>query len=110
MDVTVSALGPEAVLVAVTGAVDLYSAARLRSRLDDAITQGHIRLVVDLDSVDVLDSTGLGVLVARLKAVRQRQGWLRLVCTRDKILRVFDITGLDQVFVIADSVEDALSR
>jgi anti-sigma B factor antagonist len=59
--------------------------------------------------VTFLDSTGLGVLVGRLKLVRNQSGWLRLVCSNERILRVFRITGLDKVFGIHASLDDALA-
>ena len=83
---------PEGVVVVdVAGSVDVYTAAELRSGLDGQIQRGRIRLIVDLDDVDFLDSTGLGVLVARLKVVRSQNGWLKLVCTSEKVLRVFSL-------------------
>lgn len=93
----------EVTVVAVSGSVDVHTADRLRSALDGLIGQQHLRIVVDLRRVDFLDSSGLGVLVGRLKAVQRLGGWLRLVVASDRILRVLTITGLDQVFVIADS-------
>ena len=96
-------------VVEVSGEVDVYTAAKLRAALDEEIAAGRNRLVVDLDAVTFLDSTGLGVLVGRLKVVRNHSGWLRLVCTQDRVLRVFRITGLDTVIGIHDTLEDALS-
>jgi anti-sigma B factor antagonist len=96
-------------VVTVAGEVDVYTAAQLRAVLDEEIGAGHARLVVDLDQVSFLDSTGLGVLVGRLKLVRNHSGWLRIVCSNDRILRVFRITGLDKVFGIHDSLEEALA-
>ncbi|HET7762626.1 MAG TPA: STAS domain-containing protein [Phycicoccus sp.] len=96
-------------VVTVDGEVDVYTAAQLRQTLDQEIAAGNIRLVVDLDNVGFLDSTGLGVLVGRLKLVRNDSGWLRIVCSSERILRVFRITGLDKVFGIHPSVEDALA-
>ena len=96
-------------VVTVAGEVDVYTAAQLRAVLDEEIGAGHARLVVDLDEVSFLDSTGLGVLVGRLKLVRNPSGWLRIVCSHDRILRVFRITGLDKVFGIHDSLEEALA-
>ncbi len=96
-------------VVTVEGEVDVYTAAQLRQTLDQEITDGHVRLVVDLDSVTFLDSTGLGVLVGRLKLVRNDSGWLRIVCSSERILRVFRITGLDKVFGIHDTLQDALA-
>ena len=96
-------------VVTVAGEVDVYTAAQLRAALDEEIAAGRAHLVVDLDEVSFLDSTGLGVLVGRLKLVRNRSGWLRIVCSNDRILRVFRITGLDKVFGIHASLEDALA-
>ena len=57
-------------VVTVAGEVDVYTAAQLRTALDEEIAAGRAWLVVDLDEVSFLDSTGLGVLVGRLKLVR----------------------------------------
>lgn len=96
-------------IVTVEGEVDVHTAAQLRQSLDQEITDGHVRLVVDLDAVSFLDSTGLGVLVGRLKLVRNASGWLRIVCSSERILRVFRITGLDKVFGIHASVDEAIA-
>mgnify|MGYP001799282722 CR=1 FL=1 len=56
-----------------------------------------------------MDSTGLGVLVGRLKLVRVNNGTLRLVCSSGRILKVFSITGLDKVFQIFANLDDALA-
>lgn len=95
-------------VVVVGGEVDVYTAPLLRDALDQQIAAGHIRLVVDLDAVEFMDSTGLGVLVGRLKLVRNRNGWLRIVCSNERVLKVFRITGLDRVFTISATLEDAI--
>lgn len=94
-------------VVRVRGEVDVYSAPKLRERLVELVTEGLVGLVVDLDKVDFLDSTGLGVLVGGLKRARSHQGDLRLVCTQARILKIFEITGLTRVFQIFGSVEAA---
>lgn len=96
-------------VVAVGGEIDVYTAPLLRDALDQQIAAGRTRLVVDLDGVDFLDSTGLGVLVGRLKLVRNQSGTLAIVCGRERILKVFRITGLDKVFTIVASVDEALA-
>ncbi|CCH76679.1 Anti-sigma-B factor antagonist [Nostocoides japonicum T1-X7] len=96
-------------VVTVGGEIDVYTAPLLRDALDQQITAGRVRLVVDLDAVDFLDSTGLGVLVGRLKLVRNQSGTLAIVCTKERILKVFRITGLDKVFTILDSVDEAVT-
>ena len=98
-----------ATVVYVSGEIDVYTAPVLREHLDEHISAGHHHLVVDLGGVSFMASTGLGVLVGRLKLVRAANGTLRLVCSSERILSVFSITGLDKVFQIFPSVDDALA-
>jgi anti-sigma B factor antagonist len=94
-------------VVTVEGEIDIYTAPRLRELLIDLAGTGNYRLIVDLDKVGFLDSTGLGVLVGALKRVRPHDGWLDLVCTQERIVNIFKITGLTKVFGIYQSVDQA---
>lgn len=96
-------------IVTVSGEVDVYTAPQLRSALEERIAAGRTALVVDLQDVGFLDSTGLGVLVGRLKGLKQVDGWLGAVCSDERILRLFGITGLDRVLPIHDTVEEAIA-
>ena len=96
-------------IVEVVGELDVHTAPRLRERLAALIAEGNHHLVVDLQRVDFLDSTGLGVLVGGLRRVHPHDGSLQLVCTQERILKIFRITGLINVFSIHASVEDATS-
>ncbi len=100
---------PPHTVLAVTGEVDVYTAPRLREKLVELSSQGHKQVVVDLERVEFLDSTGLGVLVGGLKRLRSNDGDLALVCTQPRILKVFEITGLTKVFSISGSVDEALA-
>lgn len=99
----------DVVVVTVSGEVDVYTAPQLRSALEDRIAAGQTALVIDLEDVGFIDSTGLGVLVGRLKIVRKIGGWLSVVCTNERILRLFAITGLDKVLPVHDSVDSAIA-
>jgi anti-sigma B factor antagonist len=90
------------------GEIDVYTAPKLREKLIELVSDGSYDLIVDLERVDFLDSTGLGVLVGGLKRVRNHDGSLKLVCTQEKILKIFRITGLTKVFPIYASVDDAI--
>jgi anti-sigma B factor antagonist len=94
-------------VLSVKGEVDVYTAPRLREKLVELVSEGHRKVVVDLEEVDFLDSTGLGVLVGGLKRLRSHGGDLMLVSTQGRILKVFEITGLTGVFRISSSVEEA---
>lgn len=96
-------------VLSVRGEVDVYTAPRFREQLIELVSRGERRIVVDLDGVDFLDSTGLGVLVGGLKRVRSHDGEMVLVCTKSRILKVFEITGLTKVFAIYDSVDAAVA-
>lgn len=98
----------DVVIMTVSGEVDVYTAPQLRSALEERVAAEQIKIVIDLQGVGFLDSTGLGVLVGRLKALRKIGGSLRVVCTDERILRLFAITGLDQVLPIHDTVDEAL--
>ncbi len=94
-------------VIEIGGEIDVYTAPRLRESIVAAVEAGHSRLIIDVQQVQFLDSTGLGVLVGALKRVRGEGGSLDIVCTQERILKIFEITGLDKVFGLHASVEDA---
>jgi anti-sigma B factor antagonist len=96
-------------VVEVSGEIDVYTASVLRERLASLIDEGRTDLVVDLTPVRFMDSTGLGVLVGVLKKVRGHGGRLQLVIDSERLLKVFRITALTQVFTIHATVEAALA-
>jgi len=96
-------------VVDVQGEIDMYTAPRLRELLIDLVSKGSYQLVVNLDKVGFLDSTGLGVLVGGLKRVRAHDGSLDLVCTQKRILKILKITGLTEVFGIYATVDQAIA-
>ena len=96
-------------VVDVEGEIDVYTAPRLRELLIDLVNKNNYNLVVNMERVEFLDSTGLGVLVGGLKRVRAYDGSLDLVCTQERILKIFRITGLTKVFGIHDTVDEAIA-
>jgi anti-sigma B factor antagonist len=95
-------------IVAVGGEIDVYTAPRLRDRITELVSAGNYNLVVDMEQVEFLDSTGLGVLVGGLKKVRAHDGSMELICNQDRLLKIFRITGLAKVFTIHSSEAAAL--
>jgi anti-sigma B factor antagonist len=109
VELTVSKHDEDAVpVVGVSGEVDVYAAPELRERLTDLVQNGR-SVVVDLTQVGFLDSTGLGALVAARTSAAEHGASLPLVCTHQRILKLFTITGLDGVFKIYDTVDDAVA-
>jgi anti-sigma B factor antagonist len=96
-------------VIDVRGEIDIYTAPRLRELLIDLVSKNNYQLIVNMDKVEFLDSTGLGVLLGGLKRVRAHDGSLDLVCTQERILKIFRITGLTQVFGIHQTVNQAIA-
>ncbi|NYG53977.1 anti-sigma factor antagonist [Nocardioides perillae] len=97
-------------VVAVGGEIDVYTAPKLRDQITELVGAGVYDILVDMEAVEFLDSTGLGVLVGGLKKVRAHDGSLELVCNQDRLLKIFRITGLAKVFVIHETAEAALAQ
>lgn len=94
-------------VITLEGEVDVYTAPELKKQMITLLEAGARELVVDLTAVDYLDSTVLGVLIGGLKRMRERDGNLRLVCPSPRIRRIFEITGLDKIFDIYNSEQEA---
>jgi anti-sigma B factor antagonist len=90
-------------VINVEGEIDVYTAPKLREKLIDLVNKGKYHLLVDMEKVEFLDSTGLGVLVGALKKTRQHGGSVRLTCAEGPALRVLRSTGLTKVFPVAIS-------
>ncbi len=95
-------------VVELEGEVDLSTSPQFKEIVYRLIDAGRRDIVVDLDGLDFMDSTGLGVLVAVLKKMSLEGGRIRLVCSKRSILKVFNITGLDKVFAIYDNLQRCL--
>ena len=93
----------------VGGEVDLSTAPALREQLESLIAGGARDLVVNLEQVGFMDSSGLGVLVAVQKRLAEAGGRMALVCREGPTLKVLAITGLDRVFPVHASVADAVA-
>jgi anti-sigma B factor antagonist len=102
-------LDAERHVVAVRGEIDLFTAPELKSALSEAIESGHTRIVVDLTDTTFLDSTALGVLIGAVKRLRSRDGRLTIVNVDDNIAKTFEITGLDQIFPISATRDEAVT-
>jgi anti-sigma B factor antagonist len=95
-------------VISIEGELDLATAPRLKWMLIDALEAGHEELVVDLSLTTFMDSTALGVLVGvnRSLGVDAR---MAIVCPRSAVLKIFELSGLDGVFTIFSTVDEALA-
>jgi anti-sigma B factor antagonist len=115
----------DAYVVDLTGEIDVYTSPKVKDAITELIDQEHYNLVINLEKVRYIDSTGLGVLIGGLKRVREHGGSVNLVCTNPQIKKIFDITlaiaeactnsihaagGVDAgtIEIVCDAAEDEL--
>lgn len=91
------------------GEVDVYTAPLLRQAIVDLVEGGATHVLINLERVDYLDSTGLGILIGGVKRLKEQGGALRLVGPSARITRIFEITGLNKIFDVYATERDALA-
>ena len=109
-DIKTEQLGPDAYVISLVGEVDLYTAPEFKQQLLEVIGQGGREVIVDFSDTTFIDSTTLGVLVGGVKRLRTNEGQLSLVCNDRNITKIFEITGLDRVFTIYPTRDEAVSK
>ena len=109
-DIKTEQLGNDAYVISLAGEVDLYTAPEFKQQLLEVIGQGGKQVVVDFSNTTFIDSTTLGVLVGGVNRLRTNDGQLSLVCSDRNITKIFEITGLDRVFTIYPTRDEAVSN
>jgi anti-sigma B factor antagonist len=107
-DVKTDQLDGDAYVISLSGEVDLYTAPEFKQQLLEVIGHGAKEVIVDFSDTTFIDSTTLGVLVGGVKRLRPNGGQLSLVCSDRNITKIFEITGLNKVFPIYQSRDDAV--
>jgi anti-sigma B factor antagonist len=96
-------------VVRVSGDVDISTAPFVVEHCQRLLRSGNLDLVVDLEGVTFIDSTGLSALFSVLKRVRVAEGTLQVVCSHARVVRLFRITGLPKDFIVHDTLPQALA-
>ena len=109
-DIKTEQVDSGAYVISLAGEVDLYTAPEFKQQLLDVIAKGGKEVIVDFSDTTFIDSTTLGVLVGGVKRLRTNDGQLSLVCRDRNITKIFEITGLDRVFTIYPTRDEALSK
>ncbi len=97
-------------VIDVHGEIHLSTAPDFSERLAAAIDRGSMAIVIDLSGVEFIDSTGLSVLLNGLRLVTQMDGRMAIVCANPTVLRLFQITSLDETFDIFDNRAKAVAH
>jgi anti-anti-sigma factor len=96
-------------VVAPTGRLDVAGAPALKDAISDVAKNGPPKVVIDMEGINFVDSTGLGSVIAVLKQIRNRRGELRLAAPNQQVRVVLELTTLDKVFPYFATLEEALA-
>ena len=97
------------VIVGVDGQLIVGNRHDLKKKVLDAVDDGDRKFVIDFAATGYIDSSGLGVLVSLAKKVREAGGDLQLAGLNDDLRTLFELTKLDTLFTIVDTVEEAVA-
>jgi anti-sigma B factor antagonist len=89
------------IFIKVTGEIDAYTAPKLREELLPLSEGNHKVITINLKDVSYMDSTGLGIFVGLFKQLNKNEGELRLVELSDRLIRLFELTGLSKIMNIS---------
>jgi len=95
-------------IVSLKGRLDAQVSGLVRERLQKLIEEGAVSLILNLEAVDFLDSSGLGVVVAGLRKIKENKGEIKLAGLRPEVRSIFDITRVTRLFQICADVPTAL--
>jgi len=108
MEIEEKSVGDVAILT-LNGRLDAYSSNDVERRINALIDDDCVRIVVNLDGVEYISSSGLRVMLASLKRLKKEEGDLKLACLKPYVKEVFDIAGFTQLFEIYDREEEAVN-
>jgi anti-sigma B factor antagonist len=96
-------------ILSLEGRLDLTSASSLKEASKEVLNGSSKKVILNMDKVDFINSSGLGALVSILKEVRNSQGSMRLTNLAPYVKEIFDITQLTNIFEIFPDEKQAIS-
>lgn len=97
-------------IIAVDGRLDAFQAKEFKNLVTDLVDDNRNRIIIDMASVDFVDSSGLGSLVGALKLVNNRGGDIKIVSPRPEVRTIFELTRLHRIFDMFDTMDIALKQ
>jgi anti-sigma B factor antagonist len=95
-------------VVSPAGRLDAYASGEMEKKINLLVDMPQIALVVNLEKLEYISSSGLRVLLAGLKRAKKAQGDMRLASLQPYVKEVFDMAGFTQLFKMFDKEEDAI--
>ncbi len=97
------------VIFDINGEIDLYNAPEIKEKIKDELNKNKVNVVINLDRVSYIDSSGIGVLISSLSNLKKIGGALKLINVYASVRKVFELTKLTSFFDIYDNESDAIS-
>lgn len=94
-------------LVDLSGEIDVYTADKLSKAILPLTEKATNNVEIDLEKITYLDSTGLGAFISAYKSAKKHGSSLKLINTKERVLRLFQITGLDEIIDISVKAEES---
>ncbi len=99
----------EIVVFDITGEIDLYNAPEIKEKIKEEMNKNKVNIIINLDKVTYIDSSGIGVLISSLSNLKKVGGALKLINVYASVRKVFELTKLTSFFDIYDSEADAIT-
>jgi anti-sigma B factor antagonist len=103
-------VGDDTHVIAVRGEIDLFTAPEFKQHVMAPVNGGTERVIVDLTETTFIDSSSLGVLIGAHRRLKARGSRLVVACDEEPVVKTFRVTGLDGVFIVVPSLEEALAQ
>ncbi len=97
------------VIIEVSGEVDLYNAPTLKEEIQKLVEQEKYKIIMNLDRVSYVDSSGIGALISSYSNLKKFQGSMRISNVAGSVRKVFELTKLTSFFDIDDDEEQSLA-
>jgi len=110
LDITTEEARPGAAVVTLAGEIDLYTCPEFKQELLRVIADGASLVVIDLTATTFIDSTALGVIIRGVERLKLKDGRLVVVCADPNIVKIFEVTGLNRLFSVYGSRDEALAQ
>lgn len=107
MDIRTKDLNPHCILQ-VQGDVDLYNVGELKSAIFKKVEEEVPSLIIDMENIQYMDSSGVGALVAGQKRMRGNGGKFALLNVQVDIMSIFQLASLDKFFTIYENESQIL--
>lgn len=107
MDITKKTKG-DIVILQIVGEIDLYNAPEIKDIISKLIEERCYNVVIDLEKVSYIDSSGIGALISSLSNLKKYHGGLKIINVYASVRKVFELTKLTSFFEIFDSEEEAI--